>query len=50
MNNLELAKLLYEKCLSDKELMQEILEDYIFIREKDSNDLKQLQTNLQEIK
>ena len=46
--DLALAKLLYEKCLSHKELMQEILEDYVFLREKASNDLEQLQTNLQE--
>ena len=45
---LALAKLLYEKCLSHKELMQEILEDYVFLREKASNDLEQLRTNLQE--
>ena len=47
MNKVDLAKLLYEKCLSDKELMQEILEDYVFLREKTSNDLEQLRTNLQ---
>jgi len=47
MNQIDLAKLLYEKCLSDKELMQEILDDYVFLREKTSNDLEQLQTNLQ---
>ena len=47
MNQIDLAKLLYEKCLSDKELMQEILEDYVFLREKTSNDLEQLRTNLQ---
>lgn len=46
--DLALAKLLYEKCLSHKELMQEILEDYVFLREKASNDLEQLRTNLQE--
>ena len=45
--DLALAKTLYEKCLSDKELMQEILEDYVFLREKTSNDLEQLRTNLQ---
>ena len=45
--DLALAKTLYEKCLSDKELMQEILEDYVFLRDKYSNDLDQLQTNLQ---
>ena len=47
MNQIDLTKLLYEKCLSDKELMQEILEDYVFLREKTSNDLEQLRTNLQ---
>ena len=47
MNQIDLAKLLYEKCLSHKELMQEILEDYVFLREKTSNDLEQLRTNLQ---
>ena len=50
MNELELANLLYEKCVSDKDLMKEILEDYVFLREKSSNDLEQLQTNLQEMK
>ena len=50
MNELELANLLYEKCVTDKELMKEILEDYVFLREKSSNDLEQLQTNLQEMK
>ena len=50
MNDLELANLLYEKCVTDKELMKEILEDYVFLREKSSNDLEQLQTNLQEMK
>ena len=50
MNNLKLANLLYEKCVTDKELMKEILEDYIFLRKEDSNDLEQLQTNLQEMK
>lgn len=50
MNNLKLANLLYEKCVSDKDLMKEILEDYVFLREKSSNDLEQLQTNLQEMK
>ena len=50
MNNLKLANLLYEKCVTDKELMKEILEDYVFLREKSSNDLEQLQTNLQEMK
>ena len=50
MNELELANLLYEKCVTDKELMKEILDDYIFLRKKDSNDLEQLQTNLQEMK
>ena len=47
MNQIDLAKLLYDKCLSDKELMKEILEDYVFLREKTSNDLEQLRTNLQ---
>ena len=50
MNELELANLLYEKCVTDKELMKEILEDYVFLREKSSNDLEQLQTNLQDMK
>ena len=50
MNNLKLENLLYEKCVTDKELMKEILEDYVFLREKSSNDLEQLQTNLQEMK
>ena len=50
MNNLKLANLLYEKCVSDKDLMKEILEAYVFLREKSSNDLEQLQTNLQEMK
>ena len=48
MNQIDLANLLYEKCVTDKELMKEILEDYVFLREKSSNDLEQLQTNLQE--
>jgi len=50
MNELELSNLLYEKCVSDKDLMKEILDDYIFLREKADNDLEQLQTNLQEMK
>ncbi len=50
MNELELANLLYEKCVTDKVLMKEILDDYIFLRKEDSNDLEQLQTNLQEMK
>jgi len=50
MNELELANLLYEKCVTDKELMKEILEDYVFLREKSSNDLEQLQYNLQGMK
>tara|TARA_R100000664_G_scaffold17885_1_gene26884 strand:+ start:372 stop:524 length:153 start_codon:yes stop_codon:yes gene_type:complete len=48
MDSLKLEKLLYEKCVSDKDLMEEILEDYIFLREKYSNDLEKLQLNLQE--
>ena len=41
-----LNKLLYEACNSDKELLQEILEDYLFLRKGSSNDLDQLETNL----
>ena len=40
-----LNKLLYEACNSDKELLQEILEDYLFLKGS-SNDLDQLETNL----
>ncbi len=41
-----LNKLLYDACNSDKELLQEILEDYLFLRKGSSNDLDQLETNL----
>ena len=43
-----LNKLLYEACNSDRELLQEILEDYLFLRLKygGADDLDQLETNL----
>ncbi len=42
---MSLSKLLYEACNSDKELLQEILEDYLFLKGS-SSDLSQLETNL----
>ena len=42
---MSLSKLLYDACNNDKELLQEILEDYLFLR-KEANDLDQLETNL----